>query len=776
MNEIGMKKMFANRYMEANSGALSETVFAPNLMKKGVRKFVNLAQNIATSTQGSEKLISAVITDILQYGDIEDVAYCVIEYILSGLTVDPENEEKQRFKNIRMATGNKLREKLLDLKDTEENTVVAVQFMEIGLQALEDYVDTEHVKGDKMHIKYCIKPEFRKKIIAELKQKSESGFYALPMTEPPVDWDVTEEDGKIIVKGGYREIQTALIRGGKTDMPKDSFNADFMLYNKKPLQALNIIQAIPFRVNKEVFEAVKADIKNDIIKPIPTKFVKEWKKQLFEFFKAYPNKESRIEAGVNIPETPIEVLEYDAAISRYKTEKGRMISAKLSLKIAEMFLNVPAIYFPHNFDYRGRIYPIPSAFSPQGDDIAKGMLEFANETELSIHGLDACYAYLASTFGYDKLPFDERLKLGYNLMDNNADYHKAEEPYVFLQVKKFLQNVEDLGEFKSHLALAIDGSCNGLQHMSAITMDADGGSYVNVGPAAPRQDIYSEIASQAANLVAEDIKVGKYENDEDASLLKWIYNILTGDKARKIAKRPVMINPYGGTFLGFKEYVLQALQEFYPEYSTNKNAARITQYISNAMKNKLVGGTAYQGWVRTTFAGIARLGVAPEFITPDGFVVRNYSYEVESKTKHMSSIVKRNGKTIIRTMVRTNELNSRKIGTRAQPNIIHSLDATHLRMVAIEANKAGIENLWFIHDSFATDPNNYALLNQITRKEFIKLYTPGKQNHPVNQIIKHLTGLLEQCDKQYEFSEFPSFKGVNKLKLNKLTENEFFFM
>jgi DNA-directed RNA polymerase len=48
------------------------------------------------------------------------------------------------------------------------------------------------------------------------------------------------------------------------------------------------------------------------------------------------------------------------------------------LSVSESFEDEEAIYFPHQMDFRGRAYAVPMFLNPQGSDLAKGMLTFAN--------------------------------------------------------------------------------------------------------------------------------------------------------------------------------------------------------------------------------------------------------------------------------------------------------------------------------------------------------------------------------------------------------------
>ena len=47
------------------------------------------------------------------------------------------------------------------------------------------------------------------------------------------------------------------------------------------------------------------------------------------------------------------------------------------MNVAKAFRNVEKIYFPHNVDFRGRIYPIPPHLNHMGADISRGLLEYS---------------------------------------------------------------------------------------------------------------------------------------------------------------------------------------------------------------------------------------------------------------------------------------------------------------------------------------------------------------------------------------------------------------
>jgi DNA-directed RNA polymerase len=94
------------------------------------------------------------------------------------------------------------------------------------------------------------------------------------------------------------------------------------------------------------------------------------------------------------------------------------------------------------------------------------------------------------------------------------------------------------------------------------------------------------------------------------------------------------------------------------------------------------------------------------------------------------------------------------------PNVIHSLDASHLINLVTTANTINLTPIITIHDCFGTLPNKMGLVNNLVLKEFISLYTKGDFLQKFHkQIIKSLV------DNNYEiFSITEKIPQLNNLK------------
>lgn len=790
-----MKEKLAEVMWQKNYGkgkSVNDGIFANKLLKDGVYVVAEaITRELHTSRRGGKNNLQKTIDELMgeefkeNTDEIISFSISLIELVLSQLFLNDST------KYLRSSGTKAIINKLLE-GDVENNIHMqtALILFRTVIEALpfistsndSSYVDNNNKNAAR--IIYTLDPKVLDEIKEVITLIIDGGYYPLPITEKPVDWQWVED--KLV--GGYKTLKTKLIRDGKMSMPSKMINPIF-LENTEAIEALNVVQSTAYRINKKNLARLQNDLQPPAKPELPEGF-KAWRKEVYEYWQeveVWKNTGSVEEfepISVEISEADNErYMIYKSANEKFISDVGKYQTNILAVEIAEALKNETHIYFPHNFDYRGRMYPIPVGLNPQGNDIAKGLLEFAEPVTLTNDGINEVVTYLANVYGHDKESRKTRYKLGMKLLQHNQnDYLNAEEPYLYAQVMDLLLEINN-GERESRLIINIDGSCNGLQHMSAITLDKLGGINVNVSKLKERYDIYQIIADKSLKLMQleyNELKSYSVDNLDDkeatkVELLPELIKIMKGNKSRKIAKRPVMINPYGGSFNGYKGYVLETLKEYYPVSGTGRHAGLLTSYINTAMKEDLAGGTRYKKWSSGIFKELAK-GVTNYtdstiyFYTPDGFKVNNFQYEVISKQYKVKNLV---GKVARKLMVLnkvTNKVAVRKIGTAIQPNIIHSLDATHLRMTALKMADNGENQLTFIHDSFGTNPNSIGMLNKYTRETFIELYKPNSDNHPMKLI---LDAVEEQTSVRPEGLE--QFTGKEKMNINDVKNNEFFF-
>src|SRR6185436_3208329 len=75
---------------------------------------------------------------------------------------------------------------------------------------------------------------------------------------------------------------------------------------------------------------------------------------------------------------------------------------------------------------------------------------------------------------------------------------------------------EQGSDFRSHLPVSMDGTCNGYQHLSAMGRDHIGGSATNLLPSDQPEDIYQEVADHVSIRIMFDAEYDRGP-DHDAA-------------------------------------------------------------------------------------------------------------------------------------------------------------------------------------------------------------------------------------------------------------------
>ena len=450
---------------------------------------------------------------------------------------------------------------------------------------------------------------------------------------------------------------------------------------------------------------------------------------------------------------------------------SRRIQVERTIQIAEEYKDIDKLYYVWQLDFRGRKYPVESFLSPQNADYSKALLEFSrgvlienddDATWLAIHG--------ANVFGVDKVSLIERelwalsntekaLKVYENPFTNKW-WQEADKPWQALAwCKEWAEYTIAKGSgkpYETHLPCASDGSCNGLQHLSAMLRDSEGGRSVNLIPSARPQDIYSDVANRSTELLKED----------DSLLAKQLLEI---GVCRKICKRPVMIVPYSGTRHSCRDYILEALAE----KCTGDNpwnddffepANHLSGIVWQAIHEVIVSAHVVMDYIKELAKLYGEQNKPFEWITPTGLIVRQ-SYANTKKHRintHLSgSVVKLTYNKPI-----GNTVDKRKSVSGSSPNVTHSMDASAVTFTIDKCLKEGITDFAMVHDSYGTHSPNMPLLNNKLREAFVEMY----KEHDVLQSLYDyaVTSLEEGTD-----IPLPPQKGT--LDIEEVLKSDYFF-
>lgn len=531
-----------------------------------------------------------------------------------------------------------------------------------------------------------------------------------------------------ILDGGYytdrrkKNNQLVNIRLFRDEV-KSYFYTHFNSNEKEDLfNALNYIQSIPYVMNNDISNIIKDCFRegksylgivcNEDKKPprfplsedfdknnateSELQVFKEWKRQMTDFYTQSKKFKSH-------------VLETSGIIKAFNINKDQKL------------------YFPIFLDKRGRIYYRGSP-NLQGTDASKASLSYYNKKRIGKSGLEWLKIQVANCYGFDKKRLSERARWTEDNFDvieralkaprDNQEVFGSDSPLCMLLAAQELSNALQLDNpesYESNLIVANDASCSGLQHFSALLRDEIGGKYTNLfdSKGEEKEDIYSVVSKLALEDIKKDLLDPNFKDKDIAE--HWIkYGI-----PRKLAKKPVMTYVYGATLFGTTEFIRNYCNNDFKEafiYGFNSN--KYYQYLAK----KIFNGIAYSVPKATEFMNILKsvASNSHSFLsweTKTGFKVFQDYRAYDQKRIWLRSC----GISVCVAREFNDKTSKIEMVNSISPNFVHSLDAAHMALVALECSKRNIA-LTGIHDSFGTHACDVEELRFIIKDQFVKMY------------------------------------------------------
>lgn len=439
-------------------------------------------------------------------------------------------------------------------------------------------------------------------------------------------------------------------------------------------------------------------------------------------------------------------------------------------------------YYRVSMDFRGRLYYRGSHMNPQmGDDI-KVMLTLGQKKPLTEMGFKWLLWGIASSAGKSKLSFSERVEWALENWHNIREAVRnpiesqwfaemimtEDEPALFLQRATVAVEAVESGapfDYPTNITIAMDATCSGLQILSAVARDAEGGRLVNLLDTGERQDVYLTVL----NMVKQS-----YADDTDAFAIHMKkHNEAFG---RRFTKKVVMTLPYSATFRSAVSYILSELQGNmeknnlpFPlpdsiqdrlsllnailvrkgkEEIADVSNAKLDDFSLHRALADMLGRLVMDACDKSLPAALnllhffqscpKHLNGHAHWVTPDGLRVDQvYGSREQEKIQFRMMLPDRDTGEIVSQKVQRryewldpNEKDGRKAANGMPPNWVHSLDATLVRMVV----RACDFSVVCIHDSFAAHPADCEDLSITLREQFAILI----QRMPLENLIAQL--------------------------------------
>jgi len=572
-----------------------------------------------------------------------------------------------------------------------------------------------------------------------------SEFIYRPMISPPRDWTNNFD-------GGYYldQYQDKTLIDDRNNYYKDLEVKDCpVLFN-----AVNHLQSCPWSVNKKILNVIKNLWENGIsVADIPDPDMRiepEWNESYKDDGKL--------------------LSQYKADLYMTRTFNARNVGMRYRLQalieIAESYKN-SVMYFPYSCDFRGRVYPIPKVLQPQGDDKAKGLLQFFEGKPIeNKEQEDWFYIHGANCWGEDKLSFDDRVKwvrrnaqFIRECADNPLDFlrwSEADKPFQFLAWAFEFRQYQRLGnKFMSRIPVAMDGSNNGLQIMSLLLKDKKLAMQTNVLPSETPQDIYQTIA---------DKLVERLQLDPNKENLNWLrYGI-----DRKLLKKAIMVVPYGGSFTTLLEiiqsdvYGKSLLKGEMPFQNLRKHCAALTSNLWVIIKEELGSALDLMNWLKATIRPVLHENLEPTFFSPSNLKV--YQGYRNTRRHVVRTALGYKIKRSCNVMVDTDFLSLGKNSRSISPNFCHSLDASVMLYTVERMKGLGINALSMVHDSFATHAHSAPQLSTQLRESVVEIFS----DNLLEKFQQDIKSLVPDA-------EYPELPVMGDLDINLLHRSRYFF-
>jgi hypothetical protein len=408
----------------------------------------------------------------------------------------------------------------------------------------------------------------------------------------------------------------------------------------------------------------------------------------------------------------------------------------IAMDIAKVYNNIP-IHFSVNLDWRGRFYTQSFYLDYQGSEFSLALLNLEKGQKLDENGKFFFYIYGANLYNYmgiNKKSHQERYDWVVNNLDKIYSMDKdfiisAESPTNFAAFCLTMKKLKNDPNYIVHNPIFLDATCSGIQHFAAMVLDLELSKYVNLISTGDNvNDFYSVLIP----------KINKSINDSwsDTKIKNYKFKDINLD--RKLLKKVIMTKSYNVTTYGITEQLKSKLEKVPKkiEYKgkeitvydykvpTNEGYVildlfemeKLADIINNNIFNHFPILHSIYNYLTQLATIYIKLNIPISWCTPDGLQLTQ-RYNASKIQKIKINLLGANKTAVLRKW--TTNKDSRREVQAIIPNIIHSLDASHLRMLINRWDKYILP----IHDCFGTHPNDMHKLAEIVRVTFVLLYS-----------------------------------------------------
>lgn len=583
-----------------------------------------------------------------------------------------------------------------------------------GAGMLDEHV---HTRGGKAVTHLSLSDECNRELVDRINYDAASYGLSAPMLCPPDDWDERLAGGYLTP--GFKEVHR-LVLGSPSHLKAFRGVSLPRVYG-----AINALQKTPWRVCKRVLDVVQSLAGSGRLREIIPEVqitIPEYPEHLHGLKPEERTTEQQAEHAMWLSAAR------DAWSAKHKEQSAAVRFVRI-LEDARGLKDEDRFYFVYAFDSRGRIYPRVYGMSPQGSDLQKALLEFADGAPIPDDTALVLFKNnLAHRWGFDKSSYADTMQW---FAENEQqilmhaedplvydDWMKCDSPLLYLQAAmEYREYLKDPKGFLSRIPIAADGSCSGSQHMAAIMRDLGAAEATNLCKRPTRHDLYKMVGECSEGKIKALAASGE--------LPEVLAPFLEHGIPRAMVKRPTMTLPYGLQKLSVSKYLVTDYLAFTPVEGLDPKhvwlaGSLLGAVVWSALEDTLTSTVKMLQWLRMTVREVLQESddISIKWTTPDGFPAQQaYLAPKDNRIrvycgKPISILVKGESK----------DTDKRHHAQAFAPNFIHSLDANHLRSVVLSLHEKGCRHFAMIHDDFGCRIDYAVDLWRTVREEFVKQY------------------------------------------------------
>jgi DNA-directed RNA polymerase len=549
----------------------------------------------------------------------------------------------------------------------------------------------------------------------------------------------------------------------------------------KFMEALNVLQNVPFAINEYVLSAVKYAWANNIVL---SKFPSQTRLDLPQPVKQW--------GDMSRDERELFKQDRQAVKERNLQITNDVWQMRQDIDIADLLVEKQEFRLGANCDKRGRAYFV-SPFNYQRGDYQKALFLLKNKQPVK-DSLKWLLIHAANTGDFDKVSkrelVERQIWATMNLdwitacgkdFEANTQWHQADKPFQFLAAcRELYLYTQDPDNYESGLPVAIDATNSGAQHYSAITRSQKDGALCNLVPQDKIADLYEVVAGKVTDSMSVD-HCEKYQTQRQ----QWLaFGIGRGD-----VKRNVMTYFYSSKAWGMAQQLVTdtmqplerkrlANREFeHPfgrtEWQQKSAAMYAAKHIFSAVENTVSSAAETMSYLRSC-AGLLALENKPLiWKTPSEFVAHQYySHKVGKKLKlwffENELRLPTHKRRSVAVAEDTGKCDIHRMKNACGANVIHSLDSAHLLLTVLACQEKGINDFFVIHDSFGSTSADMEEMYATVRETFIYMY----EEYCIFEVVDKSTRAVLSLANLEKMEKIPT-KG--DLDLKAITKSEWCF-